>query len=338
MYLCIEACDFGGRHGFVVVLRDKAEESEDVDMARRRSGCRSRGHLGCGDLFLAPQWSRAFAAGRMRSGRQHRGGTRCLGKHRHLHWRRADRLGKPIRVMRKLCQTIIWFAAATLALGLMTTPARTAGDASVMANLCAVAAGDEASGNTLNCYIGLTPEQLRGLTNLAAGVGPAPAGNVGEIIARTCAVAAKGDAKNNKLHCNVGPAALVDQIKDISGKFEITEQAALTLLRIVGEDPSIPDEKLASALIKVAEDYKRLKAQVGALNPDNPRARSLAEQAKAEIDAAHFAQAHELLRQATEAQFAAAQEARKLKAQAQAAEDAQISARRVRRRPRATFR
>ena len=67
------------------------------------------------------------------------------------------------------------------------------------ANVCAVAAGIEASGNTPNCYIGLTPEQLRGLTNLAAGVGPAPAANVGEVIANLCAVAAKGDAKNNKL-------------------------------------------------------------------------------------------------------------------------------------------
>ena len=159
------------------------------------------------------------------------------------------------------------------------------------ANVCAVAAGNEASGNTLNCYIGLTPEQLRGLTNLAAGVGPAPAANVGEVIANLCAVAAKGDAKNNRLNCNVGPTVLVDQIKDISGKFKITEQAALTLLRIVGEDSTIPGDKLGSVLIKVAEDYKRLKAQVAALSPDNPIARSLIEQANPEIDAGHFARA-----------------------------------------------
>jgi hypothetical protein len=194
----------------------------------------------------------------------------------------------------------------------------------VTADVCAVAAGREASGNTLNCYIGLTPEQLRGLTKLAAGVGPTPAENIGEVIAHACAVAAKGDAKNNEHNCNVGPAVLVNQINDISGKLRITEQAALTLLGIVGEDPSIPDENLASALIKVAEDYKRLKAQVGALNLDNPTARRLVEQAKAEIDTGHFAHAHELLRQATEAQVAAAQGARKLKAQAQAAEEAQM--------------
>jgi hypothetical protein len=131
--------------------------------------------------------------------------------------------------------------------------------------VCAVAAGSEASGNTLNCYIGLTPEQLRGLTNLAAGVGPAPAASIEEVIANLCAVAAKGDAKNNKLNCNVGPAVLVGQIKEISGKLEITEQAALTLLGVVGKDSSIPEDKLADALIKAAQDYKRLQMQTMAL-------------------------------------------------------------------------
>ncbi len=62
-------------------------------------------------------------------------------------------------------------------------------------------------------------------------------------------------------------------------------------MRIVGEDSTIPDDKLANALIKVAEDYKRLKAQVAAMSVDNPTARSLVEQAKPEIDAGHFARA-----------------------------------------------
>jgi hypothetical protein len=162
-------------------------------------------------------------------------------------------------------QAVIWLAVAILEFVLMPTPARTADNVSVTADVCAVAAGQEASGNTLNCYIGLTPEQLRGLTKLAAGVGPSPAENIGEVIAHVCAVAAEGDAKNNRLNCNVGPAVLVNQIKDISGKFRITEQAALTLLGIVGEDPSIPDEQLASALTKAAQDYKRLQVQTEAL-------------------------------------------------------------------------
>ena len=60
------------------------------------------------------------------------------------------------------------------------------------------------------------------------------------------------------------------------------------------------------------------------MNPDNPTARALVEQAKPEIDAGHFDRAHELLHEATQAQIAAAQEARKLKEQAQVAEDAQM--------------
>ena len=117
---------------------------------------------------------------------------------------------------------------------------------------------------------------------------------------------------------------LLDRITEISKTLGVTEDAAKKLLKIVGEDPSIPGDKLAEALTKVAGDYKRLQAQVAALNPDNPAARALVDEAKPEIDAGHFERAHELLRQATQAQIAAAQEARKLKEQAQAAEDAQM--------------
>ena len=63
--------------------------------------------------------------------------------------------------MRSSCQTIVGLAVAILELALLATPARAAGEFSAKANVCAVAAGNEASGNTLNCYIGLTPEQLR---------------------------------------------------------------------------------------------------------------------------------------------------------------------------------
>jgi tetratricopeptide (TPR) repeat protein len=86
---------------------------------------------------------------------------------------------------------------------------------------------------------------------------------------------------------------------------------------------NIPD-KLAEALSKVARDYKRLQAQVAALDPDNSTAKALVEQAKPEIEAGHFQRARELLRQATQAQIAAAQAAEKLEAQAHAARDAQM--------------
>ncbi len=117
---------------------------------------------------------------------------------------------------------------------------------------------------------------------------------------------------------------LLDRITEISKTLGVTEDAAKTLLKIVGERPSIPDDKLAEALTKVAGDYKRLQAQVAALSPDNPTARGLVDETKPEIDAGHFERARELLRQATQAQIAAAQEAGKLKEKAQAAEDAQM--------------
>jgi tetratricopeptide (TPR) repeat protein len=225
--------------------------------------------------------------------------------------------------MRRYYKEIAACGAAAL-IATFVSGAVIAANSSVTANTCSIAAGGNASNNTLNCYIGLTPEQLRGLANVAAGMEPASVGDVGEVIANLCAIAAKNDTNNNKLNCNVGPAVLIDQIEDISGKFDITEQAALTLLHIVGEDSTIPDDKLANALIQVAEDYKRLKTQVAALRPDNPTAQSMIEQAKTEINDGHLAQAHELLRQATQAQLAAAQQARNLREQAQAAEDAQM--------------
>jgi tetratricopeptide (TPR) repeat protein len=74
----------------------------------------------------------------------------------------------------------------------------------------------------------------------------------------------------------------------------------------------------------VAGDYKRLQAQAATLNPDNPVARSLVDEARSEIDAGHLQHAHELLHAATQAQIAAAQGARTLKEQAQTAENVEM--------------
>lgn len=64
--------------------------------------------------------------------------------------------------------------------------------------------------------------------------------------------------------------------------------------------------------------------QAAALNPDNPTARDLAVRAKSEIDAGHLNEARQLLRQATQAQVAAAGQAAALIAKAQEARDAQL--------------
>jgi tetratricopeptide (TPR) repeat protein len=157
---------------------------------------------------------------------------------------------------------------------------------------CGVTAGGgTASNNTITCNFGLTPEQLREVTKAAIEGATEP---------------------------------LIGRIADISKRLGITEEAAKTLLRIVGEQSEVPDERLAEALTKVANDYKRLQTQVAALNPDNPVARDLVEGAKSEIASGHFAAAHRLLMQARQAQIAAAQEANKLAERAQASRDAQL--------------
>jgi tetratricopeptide (TPR) repeat protein len=157
----------------------------------------------------------------------------------------------------------------------------------VEAGSCAIANSGSASGNSVTCNFDMPPEKLK------------------ELIA----AALKG-----------GEDPILDRLVQISKTLGVTEDAAKTLLKIVGEDPNVPDD-MAEALTKVAGDFKRLQAQAAALNPDNPLARSLVDEAKSEIDAGHFERAHELLHQATQAQVAAAHEARKLKEQAQAAED-----------------
>ncbi len=155
---------------------------------------------------------------------------------------------------------------------------------------CNVTSGGIGSGgNTVTCNFGMPPEQLK--------------------------AAVEESAVNGHLS---------DRIVQISKTLGVTEDAAKKLLKLVGEDPNIPEDKLAEALSKVAADYQRLQAQVGRLNPDNPTAKALVEQAKLEIDAGHFDRARELLRQATQAQITAAQEAHKLEEQAQAAEIAQM--------------
>ena len=180
-------------------------------------------------------------------------------------------------------------SAAIIAFGQQAAVAL--GDTKVEAGSCAIANTGSASFNTINCNFGLTPEQFKQVTEAAI----------------------KGAIGAQQEH--------FDKISETLG---VTKSATKTLLTIVGEDPNIPDDKLAEALTRAAGDYKRLQAQVAALNPDNPEARKLVDQAKPEIEAGHFQRAHDLLRQATQAQIAAAQEARKLREQAQAAEDAQM--------------
>ena len=161
-------------------------------------------------------------------------------------------------------------------------------DTTVTAQPGSVAAGGNIEHNTIN--FGLTPEQVRELTEAAARGATGP---------------------------------LTTTIVDLSKRLGVTEDATKTLLRIVGEQ-DVPLERLSETLNRVANDYKRLQAQAAALNPDNPTARSLVERAQVAIAAGHLAEAHQLLAQARQAQIAAAQEALKLRDQAQASADAEL--------------
>jgi tetratricopeptide (TPR) repeat protein len=195
--------------------------------------------------------------------------------------------------MRRYHQEIAAFGAATL-IATFVSGAAIAAESSVTANTCSIAAAGNASNNTLNCNFGLTPEQLKQLTEAAVRGATEP---------------------------------LVAQIRAVGKTLDITADAAKTLFKLVGEDPNVSEDKLADALTKVAIDYKRLQTQAtttAALTRENPVAQALVVQAKAEINDGHLAHAHELLRQTTQAQLAAAQAARNLREQAQAAEDAQM--------------
>ena len=106
------------------------------------------------------------------------------------------------------------------------------GDTTVNAAQCSIATGANAANNSVTCNFGLTDEQLKQVT----------------------AAAVKGATE-----------PLLDQIVDISKTLGVTAEAAKTLLRIVGEQPNVPDERLGEVLTKVANDYKRLLAQAAAL-------------------------------------------------------------------------
>ncbi len=131
---------------------------------------------------------------------------------------------------------------AALAVALTALAPRAAIATAADPGSCNITSGGIGSGNnTVTCNFGLTPEQLKQATEAAV----------------------KGAT---------GP--LIDRIADISKTLGVTEDAAKTLLKIVGEDPNIPEDKLAEALTKVAGDFKRLQAQAAALNPENPTAKS----------------------------------------------------------------
>ena len=144
--------------------------------------------------------------------------------------------------------------SAALAVGLATIALQVefaSANSKIDTGQCSVAVAGSAVGNSITCNFGLTPEQLRQLTEAA--------------------VRGATDAQQ-------------ERVEKVSKTLGLTESAAKNLLRIVGDDANVPEDKLAEALTKAAEDYRRLQTQVAALNPGNPSAKALVDQAKSEIE------------------------------------------------------
>jgi hypothetical protein len=204
-----------------------------------------------------------------------------------------DRLRSAISSVAEVMTRAAHFAVFALSAAMIVLAQQAAvalGDR-IEAGSCAIANSGSASGNTITCNFDMPPEKLKELIEAALKGGEEP---------------------------------ILDRLEQVSETLGITKSAAKNLLKIVGGDSTIPDDKLAEALTRAGEDYKRLQAQVVALNPDNPTAKALVEQAKPEIDAGHFDRAYERLRQATQAQIAAAQQAYQLAKNAQAAGDTKM--------------
>src|ERR1700731_2723936 len=146
-----------------------------------------------------------------------------------------------------------------------------------------------ASGNVAVTY-GLTPEQVQELTKAAtAGA--------------------------------VGP--LADKIVDLSSRLGVTEGAAVSMLRIIGQQ-DIPPEKLPQKLAEVAAQYKSAMERLASLDPQDPVTRDLVARADAAFKAGRLDEADQLVSQAEQAEITAAHQAQQLAQQAQAAADQRL--------------
>src|ERR1700731_648936 len=146
-----------------------------------------------------------------------------------------------------------------------------------------------ASGNVAVTY-GLTPEQVQELTKAAtAGA--------------------------------VGP--LADKIVDLSSRLGVTEGAAVSMLRIIGQQ-DVPPEKLPQKLAEVAAQYKSAMDRLAALDPQDPITSDLVDRAKAAMKAGQLVDADQLVSEAEQVELAAAQRADQLAKEARAAADQRL--------------
>lgn len=114
-----------------------------------------------------------------------------------------------------------------------------------------------------------------------------------------------------------------DKIASLSSKLDVTQGAAVTMLRIIGQQ-DVPFEKLPQKLAEVAEQYKSAMERLAALDPQDPITRDLVSRADAAIKSGQLDQADRLVDQAEQAELVAARQAEQLARQAQAAADQRL--------------
>ena len=114
-----------------------------------------------------------------------------------------------------------------------------------------------------------------------------------------------------------------DKIASLSSMLDVTQGAAVTMLRIIGQQ-DVPFEKLPQKLAEVAEQYKSAMERLAALDPQDPLTRDLVARADAAFKAGRLDEADRLVSQAEQAEVAAARQAQEVARQAQVAADQRL--------------
>jgi hypothetical protein len=114
-----------------------------------------------------------------------------------------------------------------------------------------------------------------------------------------------------------------DKIADLSTRLGVTQGAAVTMLRVIGEH-DVRLEKLPEKLAEVAKQYKSAVERLAALDPQDPVTRDLVVHADAAIKAGHLDEADQRVSQAEQVELTAARQAQQLAQQAQAAADQRL--------------
>lgn len=158
-------------------------------------------------------------------------------------------------------------AAFTLACVLLSAIcARSVAIAEIRAENCGIAAGRDASGNTITCNYGLTSDQIEELTQAAIAGATGP---------------------------------LLDRVEALSKRLGVSEATTAALLKIVGEQPREPGEDIAAILTRVATRYKRMEAQLASTDTSSAVGRALAQQVRTEILSGDLQKAGDLLASVT---------------------------------------